>query len=396
MEKENIDSLIENVNLTKAEEPKKITVTKDVVVSFPSDVSGCGHIRNIIPFTYLNSSSRQTGLNAIISNMFLTQQEILAKTRTIFFQRPLNGSFLPIIKDYKRNQPQFKYRMVWDLDDFVWGANENEGGTKEDGVPSYNFGSKNVTKELKESSIEIMKLMDTLTFSTQWLADYARNELGMTQDIVVVPNSVPQYLWGVERRPNIKTKLTKPRVLYTGSPSHYSNESKQYGDFEHSWADWIIDAVNKEEIEFVCLGGSPWFLESIKDKIKIYDFVNYYRYPSLVKSIRADIGIMPLTLNNFNRAKSDLKAIEFYAAGVPSIGSVFPDGTSPYEKNPVTLPYNATVKDIRAKVEWLCYPENHNKVKDQQYSIIKDEGRYLESRRFVDSFMAPLIPGYQN
>ena len=234
-----------------------IKVKKNLILSYPSDPTGCGHIRNIFPMMYLNSVYGKSGqLVPMVSPVFIWQQDVLAKTKAIYFQRQMSPEHLKIIKKYKELQPQLKYKMIWELDDFIWGHNELQGGDKEDGVPSYNFGWKNITDEVKESSVQIMKLMDKITVSTQWLADYIKNELKVDVPIVVLQNTVPKFFWGDVEKPDITEDIEKPKVLYTGSPTHYSNKDKLKGDFDNAWCDWVIKNVNEDKIDFTVMGGS--------------------------------------------------------------------------------------------------------------------------------------------
>ena len=149
---------------------------------------------------------------------------------------------------------------------------------------------------------------------------------------------------------DIVEDIKKPRVLYTGSPTHYNNNEKLLGDWDNAWKDWVIKSVENDKIEFVVMGGLPWFLEEIKEKITVVPWVDSYRYHIAVKEQRAHFGIMPLVPNNFNHGKSDIKAIEHYADGVVCIGTTFTNGKpSPYDNNPVTIPDNCTSRRILMK-----------------------------------------------
>lgn len=384
---------IKNVNVPQNNQQPQQQIPKNILLSFPSDVTGCGHIRNIFPLMFVNSVFARTGnLVPMVSPTFIFQPDILARTRTIFFQRQMSPEHLNIIKQYKQRQSQFQYKMVWEIDDLIWGHNELQGGSKDDGVPSYNQGWKNITDTVKQSSVEIMKMMDKITVSTQWLADYITNELGVDVPVVVVQNTIPRFFWGEDKKEDITTDIEKPNVLYTGSPTHYNNENKMLGDFDNSFKDWVIKNVNDDKINFTCMGGLPWFFESIKDKIKVINWVGSFNYHNVVKSVKADIAIMPLIPNNFNRGKSDIKYIEHAMDGVPTIGTTFSDGTtSPYDHCPITVPDNVTIEELD-KVFWdLCKVERYNKVKNAQYEYIEQNGRILESKEYIDHFVNTLI-----
>jgi len=362
-----------------------VPVKKSILLSFVSDSSGCGHVRNIFPMTYLNSVyGKNSDIIPIISPMFIWQQDILVRTKSIFFQRQMSPDQLKAIHQYKELQKSYKFKMVWDIDDFIWGANEQQGGTIDDGVPTYNFGWRGIVPEVKAASIEIMKLMDLITVSTEYLKWYLTTVKGITVPIKVVPNAIPKYFWGNKRKKPITKDIVRPRVVYTGSPTHYNNQEKLEGDFKNAWKDWVIKAVNENRIEFYCMGGLPFFFESIKDKIKIVDWVNSFQYHHTVKDINADFGIMPLVPNNFNYSKSDIKAIELYSCGVACIGTTFTNGKpSPYDNNPLKLPDNCSVKDIDNMIAKYSKVDEYNKILNIQYNKMIKEHRYLEAPEYV-------------
>ena len=132
-----------------AQDSQTIKVTKNIILSFPSDPTGCGHIRNIFPMMFLNSVFAKAGkIIPLVSPVFVFQQDILARTKAIYFQRQMTPQHLSIITQYKNAQPSMKYKMIWEIDDFIWGHNEKQGGNIEDGVPSYNFGWNNISDEI--------------------------------------------------------------------------------------------------------------------------------------------------------------------------------------------------------------------------------------------------------
>jgi hypothetical protein len=371
-----------------------VPVKKSVLLSFVSDPTGVGHIRNIFPVTYLNAVyGKNADIVPIITPIFIWQHDILLRTKAIYFQRQMSPEQLKAVQQYKELQKKYQYKMVWDIDDFIWGANEQQGGTKEDGVPTYNFGWKGILPEIKEASIEIMKLMDLITVSTEYLKWYLMNVKNIQVPIQVVPNAIPKFLWGNKRKKPISKDIIRPRVIYTGSPTHYNNQEKLAGDFDNAWKDWVIKAVSENKIEFVCMGGLPFFFECIKDKIKVINWVNSFQYHHVVKDVNADFGIMPIVPNNFNHSKSDIKAIELYTCGVVCIGTTFTNGKpSPYDNNPLTLPDNCSVEDIDRLIAKYSKVDNYNKILDTQYNKMIKEHRYIEDPAYVklliDSYFA--------
>lgn len=366
-----------------------IQIKKNVLLSYVSDATGCGHIRTIFPMTYLNAVyGKDATVIPMITPIFVWQEDILIRTRTIHFQRQMTPDHLKVIQRYKELQPKFQYKMVYDIDDFIWGKNELQGGTKFDGVPTYNFGHTNITQEIKDSSIEIMKLMDRICVSSEYLKKYISEDLGINVPIHYVPNTVNLSFWGNDKRKPKKNRIERPKVIYTGSPTHYNNFTKHLGDFDNSWKQYIIEAVSRNEIEFFCMGGLPFFFEDIKDRIHVIDWVNSYQYHLAVKDTKADIAFGPLVPNNFNYSKSFIKATESYAAGMPFIGTTFSNGMpSPYDTNLINVKDTATVDEIRAVIDSLKDPNVFNSIVQQQYNILVEGGFYTETAKAVERYM---------
>lgn len=369
---------------------KIMQIKKNLIMGFPSDATGCGHIRFIFPFTYMNAIfGKQGNIVPMVSPFFIRQGDLLARSRALYFQRQMSTAHLNIIRGYKENQKKFKYKMLYDMDDLLWGRNEFRTGDKRDGIPEYNFAHERVTQEFKDNVVEIMKLMDTVTVSTGPLKDFIDNEIKPGTEVKVVDNTIPLYLYGYEKREPIKKRLVRPKVVYGGSPTHYQNVKKLRGDLDTAFAEYIIKAVKEDKIEFTCLGGAPWFFDEIKDKITVINWLNSYKYIMQLKLIKPDFILMPLVPNLFNSCKSDIKYLETIGVGAIGIGATF-DGTglvSPYDKNIVKLPYNCSLKEIEDTIDSLCEPENFNKALMDQYGYLEKEERFLESAKFINSLV---------
>lgn len=361
-------------------------IKKNILLSYVSDATGCGHIRNVFPMTYLNSLFGKDGqIMPILTPTFIWQEDILARTKSVLFQRQMSPEHFQLISKYKELQARFGFKMVWDIDDFIWGHNERQGGDKEDGVPSYNFGYHGISDAVKKYSVEIMKLMDLITVSSPYLKWYIENVLEVKVPVNIVPNSVPMYFWGSKKKAPKKSAIKKPRIVYTGSPTHYSNQEKLLGDFENSWKDFIIKNVLEDKIEFVVMGDLPWFFEGIKQKIGIIPWVGSYQYHLAVKDVNADFAIGPLVRNNFNYSKSYIKYQEMCAESTPFIGTVFTnDKPSPYDVCELKVNDNCSVEDIEKLVFRISNnPNEYNSIVEKQFEWMNKTGGYLESPKYV-------------
>lgn len=365
-------------------------IKKNLLVSYVSDATGCGHIRNVFPITYLNALfGKSQDVVPIISPIFLWQEDVLIRTKAILFQRQMSPEHYELIKRYKEMQPRLGYKMVYDIDDFIWGKNELQGGSKEDGVPTYNFGWKGITDSIKHYSLEIMKLMDQITVSSEHLKYWINEVEGINVPVTVLPNSVPMYFWGNKKKPKKKAAIAKPRILYTGSPTHYNNQTRQLGDFDNAFKEFITESVKSGKIDFTCMGDLPWFFADIKDKITIIPWLNSYQYHLGVKGANADVAIGPLVPNNFNYSKSYIKYQECCAEGIPFIGSVFSNGKpSPYDVCMLKVDDTVTAKEIENAIFSITSnPDEYNRIVTEQYSWMDKTGGYLESPKYVQQLL---------
>ena len=364
------------------QEGQLMKVQKNLVLSYVSDSTGCGHIRNIFPMTYMNSIFGKTGrFNIVISPHMIFQHDILMRTRAVFFQRTMNPGHVGAIQAYKDNQKKYGYRMIYDIDDFIW-----DGPDDGECIPAYNFGGKTIGADVKASSLQIMNMMDTVCVSTQFLGDYIRDHGVDKAEIKVVHNSVPQYFWGPQRKRPIQNRIEKPRVIYTGSPTHYSNQDKLKGDWDNAWCEWVTKNVKDNKIEFCCMGGLPFFFQGLEKKpnFHIVNWVNSYQYHLPIKKFRADFGIAPLVPNYFNYSKSCIKYQEYCSLGILGIGTVFTNGKpSPYEVCQIQVKDTITVQGIEEIFEKYCDPTEYNKILKAQYKQIDSSGWWMESNEYI-------------
>ncbi|MFW6247082.1 MAG: hypothetical protein ACOC22_02825, partial [bacterium] len=295
----------------------------------------------------------------------------------------MNPAQIKAIKTYKDNQSKYGYKLVYDLDDFIFDG-PDEGET----IPEYNFGKGCISPEVQHASIEIMNMMDTVIVSTDFLGEYIKNKGVTKPNIVTIPNAVAKYLWGPGKKRPIKEKIKKPRIIYSGSPTHYSNQLKLKGDWENAWCDWVIKNVRDNKIDFCCMGGCPWFFEPIRDKIKVVDWVTTYQFHLPIKTFRPDFGIAPLVPNYFNYSKSFIKYQEYCAVGALGIGTTFTNGKpSPYDVCLVKALDNITMQGIDEIFERYTEPEEYNKIIKEQYNQMNENGWWLESEKHIKRYL---------
>jgi len=374
----------ENVKESNPAQKMLHNIRKNIILANVSDATGCGHIRCILPFMYMNSVfGKDMSIAPCVTPAFIKQPDILARTRSMMFQRFMSPEHVKQVAIYKELQKQFKFKMVYDFDDLLWGKNEFQGGDKFHGIPSYNFASDRVSDEMKQSALEAMKLCDVVTTSTMYLKDYV-TPLTNGVPVEFVQNTVPIYLWGRRERVMEPEDIKKPRVVFNESPTHYSNVKKMRGDLDNAWSEWIIKAVKNDEIELYILGGIPYFFEEIRSKVKIYDWLSALQYPYVMKMISPHFVISPLVPNEFNSSKSDIKKIEAEACGAIPIGTVFKNRPSPYDDNFVKAPEDIDVAGIDEIIKKYCERDLFNATVQKGYRDLDINHRWTESQGFVN------------
>lgn len=383
-----------NIDISKSQPiigaPNKgiIKVKKNVILSIPSDYSGCGHIRNIFPMNYLNAVfGKSQKLHVIVMPFFCSQQDIVIRAKSIYLQRVMDPKHIPIVHRLVELKNKFQYKIVYDIDDFIWkGKDEGEH------IPEYNFGSEKISDAIRRSSVEIMNMCDRVCVSSEFLKFYLKTKLKIKSEVVVVPNTVSIFFWGSKRKKPIKEKIKKPKIIWTASPTHWHEQKKLKGDMENVWCEYIKKNVRDNKIDFMMMGCKqpPFFFKDLKNmsNFKTTGWLNSYQYHLPVIEYGADFSIGPLVPNYFNYSKSCIKMQEAFASGSVFIGTTFTNKfISPYDEGLLTVPDNCTIKDIEDLIDKYSEPGEYNKIIKKQYNMLDEKGWYLESSKFINFFL---------
>lgn len=312
------------------------------IINFPSDKNGCGYHRTYVPFNYLNSK-----YNYNVTNLgeFLFDLNYLSKSKYIRFQRQVTEAQKKVIFEYKKilARTQSSCKLVYELDDII---HEIEPSN----IVAYQF----YTETKRNNLLYILKTVDTVTFSTQFLKDYYKDKFGIDNS-VVIPNFLPKFLYADKGRRDKynKGKDKKKRILWSGSASHIGKG----GDLE-----FLLPLMKKtkDEFEWVFLGTIP---HELMGKCEYHPWSDFYSYPHALDQIDADMAIAPITDNTFNCGKSDLKLLEYSAVGLPAIFSSIGSAIGPYDmvegtctvQNKEDLWYSAIKEMCTDENKWNTY-----------------------------------------
>lgn len=205
----------------------------------------------------------------------------------------------PAVPDLIRGLQTHGVKVVYDIDDWY------------DDVPDYNPFSRQAPSHLPTIHA-CLTLADLVTVSTDELADgYAR-----FGPVDVLPNYLDPDLWPNPPRRELR------RHVHVGWLGQHTWRA---GDLD-LLRPWLADFLHRHpEVRFAVAGSPP----DIFDNLAVPGVIcnpsdGHYtrRYEDLPRMLAGfDIGLVPLTFNRFNQAKSWCKGMEYGAAGVPVVAS---------------------------------------------------------------------------
>lgn len=356
---------------------------KNIIIFHVTDRGACSWVR----FRFM-AGLLETNVGGevvpVISPYEVTEPEVLKRVAAVVVARPSVPLHGELLEHYKARRAEFGYKVFADYDDLLCDI----GGEKT--IPDYNIFSLD-PREIGKVMEKNCAGLDGVTVASPFLKRTLERRFGWG-NILVVPNTVPRFAYGVAPRRAVAEDILKPRVLYAGSTSHF--KPGYVGDFDGPWVPWLRKAAAEGAVELHCFGyKAPFFLEGVP--LALHEFVPAVAFPQAVAAIRPDIYLAPLKENDFNRCKSDLKLLEAAAVGAALLGSGFKD--SPYkDAHPLSLVGNDTTPERLSEiVERMCLKDNFNAILAHQRWYMDDGGRFTESNasvlRFLQTYMGDSV-----
>lgn len=201
---------------------------------------------------------------------------------------------------------QLGQRIIVDIDDHFDGlhdANRAKALTDPSNNRAYN------TDHFRA----IVEQADVVTVTTPFLLDYYQDK---AKDVRLIRNGI---------NPNqfreIKHANRKPVIGWAGATSWRSN------DLEHLRS-WLPDFLEKHDLEFLHSGhepDAPEFHELTGVPIERMLHMRMQPIHRYADMLAFDIGIVPLSQIDFNRAKSAIKGLEYAASGIPFVADPLPE-----------------------------------------------------------------------
>ncbi len=156
------------------------------------------------------------------------------------------------------------------------------------------------------------KNADLVTCTTEILAEKLRT---INPNVAVLPNLIDfnQY-------PKLDMVKKNIRIGWQGGVSHFEDL--------HMIRDAIGEILKKyPQVTFVYWGDMKlygMFRKFPMERVECHDWVDYIVYPYKLACLNLDIGLCPVTENEFNRNKSAIKYFEYSMVGAASIASNWP------------------------------------------------------------------------
>lgn len=342
--------------------------------SYVGDTQGCGTIRVIYPYLYLNHFRQKNLMCHSSYGMNYVQDPEWYKSFTfVQFQRSATEGHRQLITHFK-NVVQKKYPIptIYEIDDMLFG------------IPSWNYASL-YYNQAEDIIKRIMSECDAMVVSTAKLkevySEYCNN-------ISVIPNHLPKFVWGdIYPKHLYFDEKKKVKILWGGSQNHFAMKEVtgsdiKGGDFGNELLNFIRKTVDK--YDWVFMGSIPEELKDKQDKITFHPWENVFEYPKVLKDMEPDICLAPLMDVEFNHCKSNIKCLEYTAAGAVGIYS---DVT----------PYKFMNRKAKTDEEFIAHIEELADNIDLRASVFKKDRQRVSSqlwweensnvRRYIDTYL---------
>jgi glycosyltransferase involved in cell wall biosynthesis len=186
-------------------------------------------------------------------------------------------------------------------------------------VPPWNeaFRSFGPGTDVRQNAINHLKAADGLIVSTPFLKE---TYLQFNPNVHVVENSLDLDVWNKCTIPRHKYL----RVGWIGGRTHVQDLlmvapviKDLVREFPHVWF-YVVNSALKH---YATHSGQPYVFQDTPNVFYTDRGVSINLYPRFMSSFAFDIGIAPLIDCNFNRAKSNLRWLEYSALKVPTVAT---------------------------------------------------------------------------
>lgn len=281
--------------------------------------------------------------------------------------------------------------IVYETDDLLHRIEVNLGKHKRDGD--------GIVKQLRFID-SVSKMIDVVTVSTDYLGDFYREKYGAPT--FVLPNCYDPFDWlflNLYRKLRMfwRRRVIGDRTIrigWQGGNNHFLNNFN-----------YIVDPLNAikkkygDRVQFVAMAGQHPNVDVYggeKEKRKFLDFnfeyrqpVKVDRFPRALASMDIDIGLIVVEDNEFSRAKSNIKWMEYALLGIPAVSS----DCEPYRSTNAVLvdnSFDAWVSAISSMVESA---EKRATIGSEARRMVKSLSIRRHARRWLEVYRWALRGG---
>jgi glycosyltransferase involved in cell wall biosynthesis len=281
------------------------------ILALTQKFSGCGYHRLMLPLSFMPKEYGK--ITDTITEEELAEQ----KYDIVFINRIWEKN------DLIELRAKYGYKLVVDVDDY-WVLNHDH--LMFDGFNASGFASK---------LIQHMRVADLVTCTHERLADaiYPHNN-----NVLVLPNAIP---YGQSQFNGERVATDAVKLFWAGGITHEQDLKILQGPLKN--VDPNVQMVlggfsDSNDTEKYYWGRmANYFTNNKKLPYTLFRGVEVFQYYDLFKY--ADIMLIPLIKNNFNKYKSNIKILEAAGKGIPVIVSAvhpylgFPDDAVNYVKD---------------------------------------------------------------
>ncbi len=283
--------------------PKKFSSKR--IFFLVADWWGCAWYRCHVPGLEL----KRRGHDVILDDKIVPEE--LAEFDTVIFQRQCSEASWEAIR-YVNSLGKVS---VYELDDDLWHIDRTN--------PAFSYWTPDKLRGVESCIAE----SQVVTTTTPYLAERLKR---FNKKIFILPNMLPKEQWQLSNpvRDSVSNGAKKAKPVRES----FSNGSKDNRKLVLGWAGgtshWpdlrILEGTIEQllddytQIEFHIAGAGPVPFKQ-HERLKGLESVKIEQYPKLLSGF--DVGLAPLVDTQFNRAKSDLKFLEYAMAGLAVVAS---------------------------------------------------------------------------
>lgn len=261
-------------------------------------VDGCTLARIASPLSFLENSKKvEFALFCVLPWWFLRPNSLVRLLKdlpnwdVIWVARPSHNAILPIIREARR----LGKTVLVDIDDWLLEVPAEHSDAQ--------FFRQRVTQAALRTALQ---LANAVTVSTPLLAERCV-EIGMQANVLPNAINLQQFTHKLGEGKHIT-------IAFCGTVTHVEDMSLISIPLLQVLQQW------PDSVRVVSVGCSIPGLEGLQGYTH-YGYVAASEYARFLSSLHIDIGLAPLHDTPFNRAKSDIKYLEYSALGATTIAS---------------------------------------------------------------------------